>query len=205
MNTDLVALISFVLVTTFTPGPNNISSASMGILHGYRATLRYLSGISTGTFLIMLLCGWIASTLLQIFPAVESILRIVGALYILWLAFHTLKASYAFEEGEATSLGFPQGLLLQVLNPKLLVYGLTLYGTFLSSIVTNGIHLLLSALIVTTIGFCSISTWTLLGATIRAYLDRPRVKQVLNTALSLLLVYTAVELSGLLDLLGRLI
>jgi len=205
MNTDLIPLASFVLVTTFTPGPNNVSSASMGILHGYRASLRYLSGISTGTFLVMVLCGWIASTLLQIFPAVERILRVIGALYILWLAFHTLKASYAFEEDQGTSLGFSQGLLLQVLNPKLIVYGLTLYGTFLSGMVTNYLHLLLSALIVTAIGFSSISTWTLLGATIRAHLGRPRVKQVLNAALSLLLVYTAVELSGLLELLSRLI
>ena len=153
----------------------------------------------------MLLCGWVSSTLLQVFPAFEGVLRIIGALYILWLAFHTLKASYAFEEGEQTSLGFPQGLLLQVLNPKLIVYGLTLYSTFLSGVVTNYVTLILSALIVTAIGFCSISTWTVLGATIRTHLDRPRVKQVLNTALSLLLVYTAIELSGLLELLDRLI
>jgi cysteine/O-acetylserine efflux protein len=205
MSTDFFALVSFVLVTTFTPGPNNVSSASMGILHGYRATLRYLSGISTGTFLVMLLCGWISSTLLQVFPAFEGILRVIGALYILWLAFHTLKASYAFEEDERTSLGFSEGLVLQVLNPKLIVYGLTLYSTFLAGVVTNYAHLLLSALIVTAVGFCSISTWTILGATIRAHLDRPRVKQVLNTALSLLLVYTAIELSGLFDVLSRLI
>jgi cysteine/O-acetylserine efflux protein len=205
MNADFFALISFVLVTTFTPGPNNISSASMGILHGYRATLRYLSGISTGTFLVMLLCGWISSALLQVFPAVEGMLRIIGALYILWLAFHTLKASYAFEEGKQRSLGFSQGLLLQVLNPKLIVYGLTLYSTFLAGVVTNYLHLLLSAVIVTAIGFCSISAWTVLGATIRSHLNRPKVKQILNTTLSLLLVYTAVELSGLLELLARLV
>ena len=39
---DLIPLISFVVVTTFTPGPNNISSASMGVLHGYRKTLNFL-------------------------------------------------------------------------------------------------------------------------------------------------------------------
>lgn len=205
MNSEFVALVSFVLITTFTPGPNNVSSASMGILHGYRATLTYLSGISTGTFLVMVLCGWISSTLLSALPAFEGVLRIVGALYILWLAFHTLRASYAFEEGEGASLGFSQGLLLQVLNPKLVVYGLTLYSAFLAGLVTSGVTLLLSALIITVIGFCSISAWAILGATIRAHLDRPRVKQGLNVALSLLLVYTAVELSGLVHLLSRLI
>lgn len=205
MNTDLIPLASFILVTTFTPGPNNLSSASMGILHGYRTTLRYLSGISTGFFLVMLLCGWISSTLLQLLPRLEGILRVVGALYILWLAYHTLKASYAFEESEGTSLGFSEGLFLQILNPKLIVYGLTIYATFLSDLVTSPLHLLLSALILTAVGFCSTSTWTLLGAAIRTYLNRPRANRVLNTALSLLLVYTAIDLSGLLDLLARLI
>jgi cysteine/O-acetylserine efflux protein len=140
-----------------------------------------------------------------VFPAFEGILRVIGALYILWLAFHTLRASYAFEEDEQTSLGFSQGLVLQVLNPKLIVYGLTLYSTFLTGVVADYAHLLLSALIITAVGSCSISSWAVLGATIRAHLDHPRVKQVLNTALFLLLVYTAIELSGLLELLGRLI
>jgi len=86
-----------------------------------------------------------STELLQLFPAVEGILRIVGALYLLWLAFHRLKAGYAFEEGERISLGFSRGLLLQVLNPKLIVYGLTLYATFLAGVVTNYLHLLPSA------------------------------------------------------------
>lgn len=205
MNPELIALVSFVLITTFTPGPNNVSSASMGVLHGYRATLRYLSGISTGTFLVMLLCGWISSALLRVFPAFEGTLRIIGAVYILWLAFHTFRASYAFEEGEGTPLGFSQGLFLQVLNPKLVVYGLTLYSAFLGGLVTNSVTLFLSALIVTAMGFCSISAWAILGATIRAHLDRPSMKRGLNAVLSLLLVYTAIELSGLVDLLSRLI
>ena len=43
MNIDTIPLISFVIVTTFTPGPNNISSAAMGVAYGYRRTLTYFS------------------------------------------------------------------------------------------------------------------------------------------------------------------
>jgi len=100
----MIALASFVVITSFTPGPNNISSASMGILYGYKKTLGYLSGIVTGFFLVMLLCGWISKTLLYIFPSFESILRIIGALYILWLAWHTLMASYSFNEDDQNLL-----------------------------------------------------------------------------------------------------
>ncbi len=201
MDSEFIALASFVIITTFTPGPNNISSASMGILFGYKNTLRYLSGIVTGFFLVMLLCGWISATLRQLFPAFEAVLRIVGALYILWLAYHTFRASYSFNEDEQVMIGFSNGFFLQLLNPKVIVYGLTLYSTFLGEVVANPFYLALSAVAFAGVAFWATSTWTLFGAAIRTYLDRPRVKQALNAGLSLLLVYTAVELSGVLEIL----
>ncbi|MBN1316889.1 MAG: LysE family translocator [Anaerolineales bacterium] len=200
MDTDFIALVSFVLITTFTPGPNNISSASMGVLYGYKKTLGYLLGIATGFFLIMLLCSWISSVLLQSFPSFESILRIIGALYILWLAYHTFKASFALEQEGQKILGFTNGFFLQLLNPKAIVYGLTIYSTFLSGIANNYFYRFVSALVFMVLAFCSISIWTLFGATISNFLNRPRMKQAINAVLSLLLVYTAVELSGLLEL-----
>jgi len=196
---NLMALFSFVLVTTFTPGPNNISSASMGLLYGYRTTLRYLGGIVTGFFLIMLLCGWISSTLLSVFPSFEVALRLVGAGYVLWLAFETLRASYTFTERDQTVLGFLSGFLLQVLNAKAIVYGLTLYSTFLASITNSLTYLLLSAFLLATLSFASVTVWTLSGSAIRRYLGRASIRRFVNVVLALLLVYTAIELSGLLD------
>ncbi|MBN2554510.1 MAG: LysE family transporter [Anaerolineales bacterium] len=200
MDLDIFALASFVLITTFTPGPNNLSSASMGILVGYRQTLPYLAGITAGFFMVLLLCGWLSAILLEGFPAFETVLRIVGSLYILWLAFHTLRASYAFDEEGQHVLGFWRGFFLQILNPKALAFGLTLYGTFLAGLLSP-VALLASAAVSTFIVFCAISTWTLFGAFIRNTIDHPSVKRGLNFVLSLLLVYTALELSGLVDLL----
>ena len=200
MNIDFLALLAFVVITSFTPGPNNISSASMGILYGYQRTIPYLLGIISGFFLIMLLSGLISSTLLRIFPPFENILRVIGAGYILWLAYHTFKATYTFSEDEQHLFGFKKGFFLQLVNPKAIIYGLTLYSTFLSSLTANPITIFVSAIGLAGIGFCSISTWTLFGATIRSSLHQPRVTQLFNSALALMLVYTAVELSGLLRL-----
>ena len=197
---NLMALFSFVLVTTFTPGPNNISSASMGLLYGYRTTLRYLGGIVTGFFFIMLLCGWISSTLLSVFPSFEVALRLVGAGYILWLAFETLRASYTFTERDQTVMGFLNGFLLQVLNAKAIVYGLTLYSTFLASITSSLPYLLLSAFLLAILSFASVTVWTLSGSAISRYLGRTWIRRFVNVVLALLLVYTAIELSGLIDL-----
>jgi len=195
---NLTAFLSFVLATTFSPGPNNISSASMGVLHGYRKTLKYLGGIATGFVIIMLLCGWISTILLQTFPAFEMVLRFIGAGYILWLAYETLRANYTFKEGRQVLLGFKSGFLLQVLNPKVIIYGLSLYSTFLAPVTQRPAYLILSAVFLATVAFCSISTWTLFGSTIRTHLQKPGIQQFVNLVLSLLLVYSAIELSGLL-------
>jgi cysteine/O-acetylserine efflux protein len=197
MDTSLLASLSFVLITIFTPGPNNISSASMGVLYGYRQTARYLAGITAGFFGLMLLCGAASTVLLQALPSYDLALRLIGAAYILYLAYHTLRASYSFAEGEHKLLGFSRGLFLQLLNPKGIVFGLTLFSTFLSSITGDPVLLLLVALVLASLAFCAVSLWALSGAFIRKTLQQPRVRQGVNLVLALLLVYTAIEISGL--------
>lgn len=197
------AFLTFVLVTTFTPGPNNISSSSMGVLVGYPRTLRYILGIVTGFFVIMLLSGAISRTVYDLAPGLESAMRIVGAGYILWLAYKTLSASYQFEgEGQSAEgppvLAYRDGLLLQALNPKVWVYALTLYATFLSGITGNVPLLILSAAFLASMSFASTSSWAIGGALIKNVLRQPRYQRAINVGLALLLAYTAVELSGLL-------
>jgi cysteine/O-acetylserine efflux protein len=197
LDINLAAFLSFAFVTTFTPGPNNVSSASLGVLHGYRKALKYIAGIVTGLFLIMLLCGWVSTTLLTAFPSFEKALRFIGAGYILWLAFETLRSSYTFSEGDQAPMGFANGFVLQALNPKVIVYGLAQYSTFLKPLVGNPVYLVCSAMFLAGVAFCSTSTWALFGSAIRAHLHQRRVRQFVNLTLSLLLVYSAVELAGL--------
>jgi cysteine/O-acetylserine efflux protein len=194
---DYLPLISFVLITTFTPGPSNISSASMGVLHGYKNTLNYLLGLAGGFFLVMLLSGWISTTLLSFFPALEPALRYIGAGYIFYLAFAILKASYTFNEDDVKPMGFGHGLMLQILNPKLIVYAFTLFAAFLAPITSNVALLVLVVILLTMTAFCATSVWALFGTVIKTYLHYPRVKTSVNIILSLLLVYTAIELTGI--------
>ena len=198
MSIDLFPVISFVLITTFTPGPANISSASMGVLHGYKGTLKFLFGLVSGFFIIMSLSGLISATLLRFFPALELALRYIGAAYILYLAFSILKASYTFEAGDVKPMGYIHGLVLQVSNPKMLVYAFTLFSTFLASIAGNLSLLLLVVPLLALTAFCATSTWALFGTVIKTYLHSPRAKMTVNIILSLFLVYAAIELTGIL-------
>src|SRR5215211_9055981 len=131
MPSDLVALLAFILISTFTPGPSNISSASIAVAHGYKDTLRYQAGLAAGVFLMMVLSGLLSATLLRVFPVLEPVLRDAGAGYILYLAFGILKATYTVVDQNDKPLGFGHGLTLQLLNPKLMVYAFTLFSAFL--------------------------------------------------------------------------
>ncbi|MCB0118527.1 MAG: LysE family translocator [Anaerolineales bacterium] len=190
----LLPIISYVLVSTFTPGPSNISSASMGILHGYKNTLRYQAGLAFGVFLLMFLSGWFSAALLHRFPALEPILQYAGAAYILYLAFSILKASYNFTETETKSLGFWHGITLQILNPKLFVYAFTLFAGFLAGIPRALFTLIITAVLLAAISFCSTSVWALFGNAIKSYLRTPRIRMAVNVLLAISLVYAAISL-----------
>lgn len=193
---SMFALISFVLVNTFTPGPNNISSASMGMLYGYQKTVKYLVGISTGFFLVMLICGLVSASLKGNLPALAGVLRWVGAVYILWLAWKTCRATYNFQTQEQPVFGFAQGMFLQLLNPKGLMYGMTLYATFLAFAGQGVMSLVVSAIVLAVVAFAAVSSWALFGQVIRRYIQLPKVRMGFNVGLALLLVYSAGQVLG---------
>jgi cysteine/O-acetylserine efflux protein len=197
MPTNLLPVLSYVLISTFTPGPSNISSASLGVLHGYKNTLNYQSGLALGVFIEMFLSGLISKTLLSIFPAIEPVLRVVGAAYILYLAFSILRASYTFTDQNTKPLGFASGLTLQLLNPKLVVYAFTLFSMFLASVTDNVLLVFLAAMLLAIISFGATSTWAMFGTAIKNFLQNPRLKTVVNILLSLSLVYAAASLVGI--------
>ena len=169
----------------------------MAILHGYKNTLKYQAGLAAGVFVFMLLSGWLAATLLRFFPTFEPIMRYIGAAYILYLAFGILKASYTFTEKDVKPLGFMHGLLLQILNPKLVVYAFTLFSAFLAPITKNMAFLILMVVLLAAISFCATSVWALSGTAIKTHLGNPRLNMIINILLSLSLVYTAISLTGI--------
>src|SRR5664279_3449586 len=116
MTLNFLPLLSYVLISTFTPGPSNISSASLGVQQGYQRSLRFQGGLAVGVFVLMLLAGLVSASLSRVFPILEPILRYAGAAYILYLAVVILRASYTFTEQGAQAASFGHGLALQVLN-----------------------------------------------------------------------------------------
>ena len=107
----------------------------------------------------MCLCASLAALLLAVFPSLQPILRIVGAVYIAWLAVYTFLSSMRTGPTKSALLGFSSGLLLQLFNAKVVIYGLTLYSTFLGALFKMPAILGLSAAAFAIIGFAATSLW----------------------------------------------
>lgn len=194
MQIDMVSLFMFAFVTTFSPGPNTISSASMGLSFGYRPTFRYMLGIALGFFLIMLSCS-LLSTILQVYlPRMVTLLSYVGSVYILYLAYHTFKSGYSCTEEESRPLGFGRGFMLQVVNPKVIILGLTVYTTFLSEMPHTWFNLIFSALGFTVMSFTAVSTWAKFGSLIGETMQKDKTRKIINTSLALSLCYVAIRM-----------
>jgi len=194
---DWVPALTFVLITALSPGPNNLSSASMGVFYGYKRSLAYIVGIICGILITSILAGLIADVLLQVFPAYETILRGVGAAYILWLAYRTLQTSYTDEADRPEPMGFWDGFILQFLNVKVMLFSLTLYASYLYPVIDQFLPLFITAAALAARAFLINSLWSLFGESIRRWLRKPAVSIAFNTIISLALVYNAADLLGI--------
>jgi cysteine/O-acetylserine efflux protein len=151
--------------------------------------------VATGFFCILWLCALLSNIVLESAPFINTYLKYAGALYILWLAYQTLKASYQAKDKVKQLASFGRGFFLQLVNPKGLFYGMTIFTTFLST--TNGDILRITPWTMALVVVCliSLSTWTLFGNLIQRYMQNPKLKQAINMALAFALVFTAMQIA----------
>ena len=137
---DLSQLATFSLVAfglALTPGPNAIYLVSRAISQGRRAGLISLGGVAVGYVFYMLCAAFGITALLLAVPFAYGTLRIVGAAYLLVLAWQILRPGgrSPFQArklpDESPRRLFTMGLLTNLLNPKIAIIYLSLLPQFI--------------------------------------------------------------------------
>jgi threonine/homoserine/homoserine lactone efflux protein len=184
-------LITFVVATSVTPGPNNIMLTASGANFGFRCTIPHLLGVAVGFTIMLATIGLGLSEIFERFPAIHQVLRYGGAAYLLYLAYRIATAAPATADSAQTvghPLGFLQAALFQWVNPK----GWMMAVGAISTYTTVGGDLLLEsvmiALIFGAIGLPSAALWAALGAAIGRLLRARSALRAFNIAMALLLV-----------------
>jgi cysteine/O-acetylserine efflux protein len=189
---NLYPFLIYVMVTTFTPGPNNIMSMTNAMRSGYRRTLRFLLGVSAGFFIVMLLCGFLNVVLVSLLPHIQFWLNILGVVYMLYLALHTIISKPVDDMPGKTSLNtFKAGVWMQFLNLKGILYGITVFSVFITPYFQDFISLSLFALFFALLAFISTTCWALGGAVFRTYYQKCYL--LFNLVMGGLLLYTALH------------
>ncbi|MFD1554337.1 LysE family translocator [Paraburkholderia silviterrae] len=124
------------LALTMTPGPDMLLIASRSVSQGRAAGFASLAGIQAGTYCHAMAAAFGLSELFLAVPVAYDIVRLAGAAYLLYLAWRTFRAqpvaTSAAPAGRRFTLGsiFRQGLLTNLLNPKMALFVLALFPQF---------------------------------------------------------------------------
>ena len=187
-----ISFLTYAVVTALTPGPNNIMSMSNGSRKGFRGALPFNLGIWVGFSIVMLLCTLFCSVLSALIPKIKLPMLIVGACYMLYLAWETFRSSDSIEENHSRD-GFLSGLFLQFVNPKIYIYCIMSMEAYILPFYQGQVVPLVGfALLLALIGFAFTLCWSAFGSVFK-WLFSKHAKLV-NTIMALLLVYCAVSL-----------
>jgi threonine/homoserine/homoserine lactone efflux protein len=137
---DLSTLALFAvacLSLTATPGPDMLLIASRSVSQGRAAGFASLAGIQVGTYCHALAAAFGLAQLFLLVPLAYDVVRYVGAAYLVYLAWKAFSANGTVLAPNPRLARYPvgrmfrQGLLTNLLNPKMALFVLALFPQFL--------------------------------------------------------------------------
>jgi threonine/homoserine/homoserine lactone efflux protein len=192
---NIFSFLIYCIVATFTPGPANIVILSSVQHSGAKKSMKYVYGATVAFGLLLILSTLLNRVLLEVIPNILIVMQVIGSLYMLYLAYKIFKMG-AMEDQPDPNANFRSGLLMQLVNPKVLIFTLTVIPSYVMPFYTSSLALTLFVIIITVIGFFAFTTWVVFGTIFRSVLLNHQ--KVLNTLMALFLVYSAIMISGIL-------
>ena len=188
----LVALISYYFVMYITPGPNNAMVLTSGLKFGFLKSIPHISGITIGHVIQLILVCFGLGKIFIIFPFLQNILKIICAIYLLYLGFKIIGSFSKVKDDNARPLKFHEAALFQIVNPK----AWTISGMAASGFLPNNGNLFFSIFFISSVALIicpiSISPWAAFGSAIKNLVKNNKIKVVIEYFLAFLLLITAI-------------
>jgi len=157
-----------------TPGPNNMMLTYSGARFGIRATVPHLAGIVAGTFILNLLAILGLKPLIDQWPQLMLVLKVVGSIWLVMIGWKMAHASAIHSESEEKPMRFFPALMFQFANPKAISATLALVSLVLIALEQDPALMVWVMLIIPVLSLLSILPWAIAGRSIRRFLSTPR-------------------------------
>jgi threonine/homoserine/homoserine lactone efflux protein len=186
-----LSFLSYIFIVAYTPGPNNIMSMNNAKNVGFRKGIVFNFGILAGFFVVMILCLVFSTVLYALVPTIQLPMKIVGAAYMVYLVVKTLVPSKGHET-KSSNGSFWAGALLQLVNPKIMIYGITALSSYVLLYYQEIPVRIFFAFLLAFVGFTGTLCWALFGSLFSLLFSKHGT--VVNIVMAALLLYCAVSL-----------
>lgn len=188
----LIPIATFIVVSTITPGPNNIMLAASGMQFGFRATIPHICGIHLGLYSLVILASVGLNQLLINIPGLLLFLRIAGSLYLLYLAWKIFGLTIMKSEHHRKPLTVLQAGLFQFANPKAWMMSTSAMALAIPLLGSAGAAAIVLCLNWLTLGLVCNCLWVLSGVNLNRFLANDTIRQVISSGLAILTVLTII-------------
>lgn len=184
----LLALIGFSLVSSITPGPNNLMLLASGTNYGFARSLPHMFGISGGFAFLLLCVGFGLGEILEASPELYLGLKIAGASYLVYLAWRIANSGpIASGKTDGRPMRFIEAVAFQWVNPKAWVMALGSMTAYTNPVAYTPSVVIVAA-VFTLVNLPSIAVWCGMGLWLRQFLADPFRLRIFNVSMAILLV-----------------
>jgi threonine/homoserine/homoserine lactone efflux protein len=188
MFSELNTLILFGITTSFSPGPNNIMTSYTAFNFGLKKAIPTLLGVIIGWTTLIILLQFGSVVVFQKFEILQTIIKILGSIYLLFMAYKLSFSSTKNNKVDAKPVTFLNTFFFQFINPKSIIVGLAAISMFID--VQN--NYLRDSVVLTIIFFFmavgSQSAWCLMGKYMRKFATSEKFVKNFNYIMSFLLI-----------------
>lgn len=197
---NMTSFLIYCIIVTFTPGPTNIALLSIARNVRMKEAFRYIWGV-TAAFGVLLAASVILNSSLEaVMPRILAFMQIVGCIYMLYLAYQVYKMDISGDTVKQAAT-FMTGFLMQFVNPKVWLFTMTVIPSYVMPHYKSSVVVSIFVLVITTVAFLALVTWAMFGMMFKRFLQK--FQKLTNITLALLLVYSAIEVSGIVEIVKR--
>ena len=182
----------YCFITAYSPGANNLLSMSNAMRLGFSRSIRFNFGITAGFSIVMALCTIFSAALYSLLPKVKIVMQVLGAAYMLYLAWKVWRSTGDLNNGTGKEASFLSGMILQFANPKIYIYAITAMSRYILPVYQSFGALCGFTVLLSVIGASGTYVWALFGAAFCKFFSMHA--RMVNFVMAILLVYCAVSL-----------